>query len=243
MRVVGLVEQASRQNFVTEDGDPNPLELAPSLSHSAIEELEACLPCALPDDIRELLCFCGGLVGGPIDGVDFTGANCSFEQRELLPYGHPIAGDGFGNFWVIDLLPDSIAWGPIYLVCHDPPIFLYQSPTLEDFLSELFKLGIPPHNSLIDDVHEDRLFDVWRSNPSVLNHADCLESGDADLRDFANGLGDTFQYIDMRDVPIGFGFSWGRYGPRTVTKRHGELRLFAYEKRQGLLSKLLGRST
>jgi cell wall assembly regulator SMI1 len=242
MRVVEIVRQAAQQNFVTEDGDPAPLELDPPLSDGDIEAFEAQIPCSLPDDVRDLLRLCKGFAGGPVDIVDFTGADCSFEQRELLPYGLPIAGDGYGNFWVIDLLPTSGAFGPIYFACHDPPIFLYQSQTLDEFLVELFKLGVPPHKSLIDDVHEDRLHDVWRSNPGVLSHEQCLQSADAGLCDFASQLGDTFQYVDMREVPVGFGFSWGRYGPRTVVKRHGDVRIFAYERKQGLLSRLLGRS-
>jgi hypothetical protein len=28
---------------------------------------------------------------------------------------------------------------------------------------------MPPHESLVDDVHEDRLYHVWRMNPGVLD--------------------------------------------------------------------------
>jgi len=43
-------------------------------------------------------------------------------------------------------------------------------------------------------------------------------------------LVDGFQIIDLRDVPIGMGFSWGRYGPRTELRRHGHELLFAYAR-------------
>ena len=88
-----------------------------------------------------------------------------FELETLLPSGLPIAADGYGNFWVVDLTPDSTEFGPIFYACHDAPIILYQSDSLADFLTELFKMCSPPHESLIDDVHEDRLYHVWRTNP------------------------------------------------------------------------------
>ena len=57
-----------------------------------------------------------------MDVVDFTGSQCSFQHDEIFPHGLPIAADGYGNFWVIDLLPSSADWGPIYfasLARHD----------------------------------------------------------------------------------------------------------------------------
>jgi hypothetical protein len=39
------------------------------------------------------------------DAVPFVVANgpMSFEAPEAFPSGLPIAGDGFGNFWILDL--------------------------------------------------------------------------------------------------------------------------------------------
>ena len=82
-----------------------------------------------------------------------------------FPYGLPIAADGYGNFWVVDLHPHTVHWGPIYFACHDPPVILYQADALEQFLAELFRMFKPPHQSLVDDVHEDRLAHVWQTNP------------------------------------------------------------------------------
>ena len=110
----------------------------------------------------------------------------------------------------------------------------------EQFLSELFKLSMPPYKSLIDDVHEDRLSEVWRKNPGVREHGECMSSDDPELRSFAQQLGPTFQFVDMRNPSVGFGFSWGRYGANTVVKRHGNLPIFAYERR-GLMARLFGR--
>lgn len=182
MTPVELVREASNRPLVTEDGDPVSLELRPPPSQAEIAALEARLPCPLPSEVRELLAFCRGFRGGAADFVDFTGQECMFEYEPAFPHGLPIAADGFGNFWVVDLLPTSRAWGPIYFACHDAPVILYQSPSLEHFLAELFKCSIPPHKGLVDDVHEDRLFDVWRKNPGVMSRDECVRSGDPDLK-------------------------------------------------------------
>ncbi len=194
----------------------------------------------MPAEIRELLAFCRGFYAA-LDVVDFTGEQCSFQQDEIFPHGLPIAADGYGNFWVVDLLPSSTDWAPIYFACHDAPVVLYQSPTLSHFLVELFKMSQPPHKSLIDDVHEDRLFDVWRKNPGVQAYEQAAQSKDSAVRAFADTLDPTFEIIDLRAAAIGFGFSWGRYGPNTVVRRHGELPIFAVQKRVGFWDRLIWR--
>lgn len=225
-----LMRDASRKAFTNEDGETFTLELRPPLSEPEIVAFEARLPCPIPAAVRELLAYCGGFSGGAADFVDFTGQDCMFEY-EGFPHGVPIAADGYGNFWVVDLVPESKIWGPIYFACHDAPVILYQSPSLEHFLTELFKCSVPPYESLIDDVHEDRLFEVWRNNPGVMSQEECLRSQDHELRRFAEKLGPSFEIIDLRNADVGFGFSWGRYGPTTVNRRHGTLPIFAYERR------------
>ena len=186
MTPLEIILEAQKKPLTTEDGDADPLELAPPLSEDEISAFEAELPCKLPREIRELLSRCSGFTGGAVDFVDFTGQDCSFGQEEVFPHGLPIAADGFGNFWVIDLLPTSKTWGPIYFACHDAPVILYQSPGLSHFLIELFKMSIPPYKSLVDDVHEDRLFDVWWKNPGVMSCDECVKSADVELEELRN---------------------------------------------------------
>lgn len=87
-------------------------------------------------------------------------------------------------------------------------------------------MSFPPYTSLVDDVHEDRLFRVWRRNPGVMEYDECMQSTDFELQKFAQELDPSFQIIDMRKPEFGFGFSWGRYGPETVVRRHGDLAIF-----------------
>jgi hypothetical protein len=107
---------------------------------------------------------------------------------------------------------------------------LVQAPTIQQFVAELVKMYTPPNKSLIDDVHEDRLFNVWRKNPGVISHERALASADPDVRAFAANLQPGFELIDLRNAPIGMGFSWARYGAKTEVTRFGPKPIFAYRK-------------
>jgi len=88
----------------------------------------------------------------------------------------------------------------------------------------------------------DRLFDVWRNNPGTIERSAAL-AVDERLSAFAAELDDRFTFVDLRSPPVGMGFSWGRYGPRTDVRRHGHEALFAYAppaKGPGLLARLFG---
>lgn len=241
MTTIDVIREAQELDLTDEDGAQIELSLLPPLTESEVEQFESTLPCPLPHDVADLLKFCRGFDGVLADQVDFTGESMMFEHEVIFPHGLPIAADGYGNFWVVDLTPDSDAFAPIYFACHDAPVILYQSATLEEFLRELFRMYCPPHHSLIDDVHEDRIKSVWTSNPGVLEFEDYANSSDQCLREFAKELDASFQVVDLRCAVPGDGFSWGRYGPNTVIKRFGNLPIFAYQKKKGFLGRLLGK--
>ena len=241
MNPIDVIKSAQAQELSNEDGDSIVLDLLPGLDAEADARFESSLPCALPEEIRELLLFCRGFEGVVADQVDFTGQDMLFGHEVLFPHGVPIASDGFGNFWVVDLSSDSTDFGPIWFACHDAPVILYQSAGLTEFLSELFKTCEPPYKSLVDDVHEDRIREVWRTNPNVLSHQDCEESTDSVLQEFAGSLDPSYEIIDLRAANPGDGFSWGRYGPNAVLRRHGNHPVFAYQRKKGLLGRLFGK--
>ena len=241
MTPLGIIRQAQADTLIDEDGNVVKLELLPGLSRAELRDFADQMPCPLPPEITELLGACSGF-DGTIDQVDFTGRDLMFELGPAFPHGLPIAHDGFGNFWVVDLHSHSTRWGPIYFACHDAPVVLYQSDSLEEFLIELFRMFEPPHTSLIDDVHEDRPARVWRTNPGVLSFEQCLRSGDPILSGFARELDDTFRIVDLRGAKPGDGFSWGRYGPNTRIKRFRTHAVFAYQKPRSFISRLLGRA-
>jgi len=241
MAAVDEITRAQASDLVDEVGNEIALELAPALSPAEIERLEDDAGVRLPRELRTVLEYTAAIEGAAAD-IDFTGRNLAFEAKDLFPTGFAIAHDGFGNHWVLDVTPDDAETAPVFFACHDPPVLLYQSPDLGHFLRELFRMFVPPHASLVDDVHEDRLFNVWRKNPGTLDHASAL-GGDDDLRAFAAELDERFAFVDLRSPEVGMGFSWGRYGARTMVRRDGHERLFAYagpEKKPGLLGRLIG---
>ncbi len=242
MTAIQHLQAAQAAQLVNEDGEPVALKLSPPLSGSAIDALQTRVGLPLPEELRTLLAYSSG-VEGCLDQIDFTGESLCFEQVEVFPNGIPIAADGYGNFWVLDITPETTAAAPVYFACHDAPVILYQSADLAGFLSEVFKMNMPPHQSLVNDVHDDRLFQVWRNNPQVIEHHAAAASTDTALKSFAARLSDRFQLIDLRNAAPGMGFSWGRYGPQTEVRRQGHQRLFAYAppQRTGFLAKLLGR--
>ena len=242
MNAIEQIIAAQQTKLIDEDGEPVSLKLAKPLTSEQIDSLQEKIGLPLPGELRELLAFCSGM-DGCLDVIDFTGENAGFGMEEAFPKGLSIATDGFGNSWVLDITPEASQVAPVFFACHDAPVILYQSPDVASFLAAVFRMNTPPHTSLVNDVHEDRLFDVWAKNPGVITQTAAAASSDPDLRAFASSLPEHFQVIDLRKAEPGMGFSWGRYGPRTEVRRHGYKRIFAYAKppRTGLFAKLFGR--
>jgi hypothetical protein len=211
------------------------------LDRTEIDAIATRIGAPLPDDLRTLLAACSKIDGLELE-IDFTGGP-SFEMAEIFPHGLPIAGDYTGNFWVIDCTSND-AESAIFYAGHDAPVVLWQGRGLDGFLGELRRWHQPPNASQLRDVKDDRLHQVWRTNPGTLTHAGALASPDDDVRAFAATLDETWTIVDMRAAERGAGFSWGRYGPRTRLRRHGGARLFAYarpEPKPGWFSGLFGR--
>lgn len=238
-----IIQSALEQKLIDKNRKPVRVRLLPGLTTEEVGDFDRSLPVPLPDDVRDLLKFCSG-IEGTLDKIDFTGRALrdAFGLDFLLPHGLAIAQDGCGNCWAVDLQPNSGNWGPIYFCCHDAPVVLLQAATVQQFVSEIFKIYIPPHKSLIDDVHEDRLFNVWRNNPGVIAHVDAVASPDPDIQAFAAGLDANFDLIDLRGAEIGMGCAWGRYQAIDV-KRFGSKPIFAYRRpeKTSMLARLFGR--
>jgi cell wall assembly regulator SMI1 len=223
-----------------EEGHEQILKLQPPATEEEIRALAGRLPCPIPDDIRNALRVSKGLVNGPLESfslVDLEG----FGFEELLPHAYSIAHDGCGNYWVLDLLPTTTNWGPIYYACHDPAVLAYQSATIEAFLGDVIAMWRAGPRSPIDVVHEDVVHRIWRENPDTLTPADLERSTDTTLRAFAADLSSAAIVVDLRHAALGEGFSWGRFGPKTIVRRAGEERVWALmppKRRPGLLARL-----
>lgn len=99
----------------------------------------------------------------------------------------------------------------------------------------------PPFKSLVEDVHEDRLKEVWLDNPDLITVGDARAVGDKVVAEFARTLPDGWNLIDLREPEIGAGFSWGRC---EEFRRHPDAMIFALKfKEPGRLSRWLRRLT
>lgn len=239
MKLLEVMKEIRGIPLTDEDGNTEELKLLPPLTSEEIKRLQSRIPCRIPEEVKELL-LCNRGFEGVLESIDFSGNLAGIGMEELFPHALPIAHDGYGNYWIVDLTKDSTTWGPIFYVCHDAPVIIYQTDDLAHFIREVIRFGNPPWESEIHDVHDRHQSRIWKENPGLITFDQCMQSQDADLIDFAKSLGEKHYYIDLRKAKVGDGFSWGRYGPKTVSKRYGEKRIFAYESRPSLMERLFG---
>jgi hypothetical protein len=224
-----LRDAAASGTLRDEAGHPVRLDLRPAAGPGTVRELTdsyAALGAALPAELARLLDLTTGTEA--LLDLDLTGARHSVEVAELLPAGHPVAADGFGNFWLLDLTPDTVETAPVFFACHDAPVLLYQAASLGDFLDQALGALEPRRDTTIDDVHEDRLFQVGRRAPQSMPWRAAMTSDDLALREFAASLDQAWTVVDLRRREIGMGVAWGAHGPRTRLARHGWERVFGY---------------
>ena len=167
-----------------------------------------------------------GLANGPLESfglLDLEG----FGLEEAFPNAYSIAHDGYGNYWILDLLPVPGPWGPVFYACHDPPVIACQSPSIEAFVAEMIALWQPGPRSAIDRMHEDDVNRIWRDHPGLLAPGDAARADDPVLAAFAATLTSNAWIADLRAGRPGQGFAWGRFGPRTEIRRAGHERLWA----------------
>lgn len=225
-----------------EDGAKETIALLPPATPAELDALERRLPAALPAEIRDALLVTKGLANGPLESFSLLDLE-GFGLEEVFPHAYSIAHDGYGNYWIVDLLPNSTSWGPIYYACHDPPVIVYQAATVEQFLRDAIAMWQPGQRSPVDIVHEDATARIWDKNPLAHPRAEVLGAGDPGLRRFAESLPARALIADLRTAAVGDGFSWGAFGARTSIVRWDIEPVWAImrpEKKPGLLRRLLG---
>lgn len=237
-----IIKSVLSERFQDEDGNEFSVQLHPGLSESEYEDFAGRLPARPPAEISDLLRFTRGFDFSPVERVDFRG-ELAFEYEPAFPHGLPICGDGFGNFWIVDVNPESGAWAPIFYACHDPPVIAWQASSLGAFLQDLFELGRRHASSAVGRVHDEVVLEIWRQNSGLILAAEAQGSEDGELRAFAAQLDERAMIADLREPRMGSGFSWGRYGPDTLVQRDGTRLLFAITPpgKKSLLRRLLCR--
>ena len=174
----------SGRRLVDTDGEETVLELLPPATDAQIRALEAALPGPVPNEIRAALAVTTGFAAGPLESFSILDLE-GFGLEEVFPHAYSIAHDGYGNYWVLDVLPDADDWGPVFYACHDPPVIAYQAPSIDAFVRDLIALPPDDPRSAIDRVHEHIVHDLWRGD-ALVPQATGVTSSDPTLREFAS---------------------------------------------------------
>jgi hypothetical protein len=228
-RAAELMRSVEGMRWVDEDGDEDVVELLSPPSAAEIARLESTLGFPLPSEARELLRVGRGFHGGPLEAVDFTGLPAGATLEDAFPLAIPIAHDGSGNFWIVEPSPASDAWGPIYFLCHDPPVVIFQCPDTATFIEGFLELAHRPGEGPLHFVPEDAAMRVWRGDETALERDAAMATDDPVLRDYAASLGPEFLIADFRDPVTGDGFS---LRDAEGIQRHRTERIFAFTRRR-----------
>jgi cell wall assembly regulator SMI1 len=242
MSLKEMVLRASADNLTTKDGRPIFLQLGSGLTSEEIDNFQERLGVSIPAEIIDLLGITSGIEIKSLGYLDLLG-NYEFSFEEAFPMGLPILKDNAGNFWIVDIHPDTGAWRAIYFVCHDPPVIVIQARTLEDFLDQIIQAFKPPHTNLLSYVQDEAVNQIYASSAYFIEPDQARRSPDVLLSTFANSLSNNCKLADLRHAQIGSGFNYGLYGPTTTVKRFGAEPIFAVEGKggAGLIGRLLQR--
>lgn len=231
------------EKYLSEDGDEYKVELKKGLTEKEIEELAKKLPTEkLPIEIIELLKFASGFEFDSLEEITFDGAE-QFGFEEFFPNSIQLAGDGFGNFWILDVDKNG-TWGNVFYVCHDPAVVVKHSDNLTQFIEHINDFGKNGNKSNLDIIHEKVVMEIWSKENGFLEIENARQSNDETLKNFALFLPDNFVVADLRNKPNQSGFAWGKFGPKTdKAKRHETELMWGIEKpiKKSLFSKLFGK--
>jgi cell wall assembly regulator SMI1 len=205
-RAAELLRSLEGRGWVDEDGDPERLELLPPLTDAEIDALAAAWGVPVPADARDVLRVTRGFAASPLESVELSGEMDGAVADEVFPHPLPIAHDGYGNYWVVDLRPGSEVFGPVFFVCHDPSVIVYQCADVAGFLDGLVQMTEPPHKGPLDFVHEQASMAIWGGEEAGVPRAVALESPDEVLRAFAESLPPDAFVADLRSPRTGDGF-------------------------------------
>lgn len=226
MDVVDRLRAAAEDDGWVGTEGPVRLSLRPGLAEAQVAAVQARYPVPLPAELTALMAVTGGVDG--LLGLDLVGTAHPASAPRLLPAGLPIAADGSGNVWLLDLTPDTTEVAPVFYLSHDPAVLLYQAPDLATFVEQALARLAPPHASPVDEVRADRPYAVWRTQPGAVPWREVSTSTDVALREFALTLDPAWSVVDLRRRDVGMGVAWGHFGPQTRFARHGWERIFGY---------------
>ncbi len=204
----------SKEALVREDGMPLRAHVMPLGSGMNEEGFRECPPEVMQPEFAALVARCAGLRVGYLEVL--------FTEHHLQGYGFLMADwmgvleDGFGNHWAMELGARDPA-GPVWFVCHDPPVMTLAAPTLGEFLDLVVDMHRekPRHGfNPLCDPHKDakRVYDD-QSRRGLLAKT-LRASADPELAAAAKAVPEDSMLFDLRasGSPVR-GFVWEELDP------------------------------
>jgi len=201
------------------------ITLLPALSKQELSQFQRESGGLVPHEIEELLLYSAGFDHRLLGTVRFTGHE-GFEFAEAFPRSIALLPDDCGNFWVMDINPQSGAWGSVFYVSHDPPVVVVQAPELDTFLSQIFGISHSNSKNALNYVRKEAATRIWKDDPWLISLHDAQNLPDPLVSKFAKQLPENFRIADLRSREFGSGFGWGRADPKTDIRRNGYDLLF-----------------
>ena len=231
------LESILSNKYESEDGDLYNVELLDGMTNEEITEYKKQLPNNfLPTEIEELLKFSKGFEFYGLEEVRFDSFG-HFGFEEMFPNSIQLAGDGFGNFWILDIDTNG-NWNSVYYVCHDPAVIVKHSEDLTQFIEQIDEYGKKGNESTLDIIHEQTVMEIWTEKVGIMEK----NEKEYDFQNKKIEFPEMFLIADLTNEPIKTGFPWGKSGANTKIIRPTDKPIWIVEKKvkQGFLSRLFG---
>jgi len=229
MNTRDVVLGAAGRRLVDVDGEEDTVALQPPASPARVAEIERELGFALPRELAELLAETAGL--DLLESIELASVGrCT--RSELFDWVLTPCGDGAGNYWLLELRAGQEQLGPVWFLCHDAPVLVYQSPDLATFLRDYLRYQEAPHDGPVAEVV--RSIHAVAAQTCDVPRAALLASADEVLSRFARALPEGWFVRDLRRARTGDGMPLGRFGIGTPLARAGAEPVFAYGSRTRL---------
>ena len=237
-----VLQSISDETFQTETGEKGKIQLGPSLSKREIEAFEEILSAPLPEEIKDLLAYCGSLTLLGIERITFAKKAPGYHSDGLFPCGVHLCPDGFGNDFFVDVNTKTGEWGPVFYGCHDAPAFVLVESNLAKFLMsyfDCFRRCAQGGDHMIDFANNIAA-DLYYKKPGLLSVSEAISSHDPSLSAFARTLQPDAHIADLRPRMPGSGFGWTL---KTQLTRYGHDLVFGHwtPPRKGFLGRLFPR--
>ena len=233
------LESILQTQYESEDGEKYKVELLEGMTENELANFKTQLPKnCLPNEMEQLLRYSKGFVFHGLNEVRFD-AYAYFGFEEVFPYSIQLAGDGYGNFWILDI--DSNGnWKSVYYVCHDPAVIVKQSENLTEFIKHIDEYGVKGSESTLNIIHEETVFAIWNEEKGIMER----NEKDYNFENKQIELPEMFLVADMTNKAIGTGFPWGRSRSKAKIIRPTDEPVWIVEKKvkQNYLSRLFNRS-